>query len=148
MNGGMITAKRRRAGPKRADLCPLCISFALLFAALGMPAWAADANTPDLSQINRKLSALATEALPATRGELPAQADSTTVRPRTLPAITVRRTQRQAPGSYVPAKLLKIAQQAQGADRLMHFRGHGIDANLWGVLNRGRGVSVQYSVKF
>jgi hypothetical protein len=147
MNGGMRTAKRRSFGPKSARLCPLVFSIAMLFAALGTPAWA-DSNTPDLSQINRKLSALANQSMPATRSDIDGQADGNSVHPRALPAITVRHTEPQALGSFVPAKLLKIAQQVQGADRLMHFRSHGIDANFWGVLNRGRGVNVQYSVKF
>jgi len=148
MNGGMRTVKCPNFGPKSAGFCPLVFSIAILFAALGTPAWAADGNTPDLTQINRKLSALANQSMPASRGDMAGQTDGNSDGPRTLPAITVRRAEPQRLGSFVPAKLLKIAQQVQGADRLMHFRSHGIDANFWGVLNRGRGVNVQYSVKF
>lgn len=120
----------------------------MLLAGLATPAWASDGNAPDLSQINRRLSALAVQSQPAARGDIESPADAPTARPVALPQLSVRRSPPQASGSFVPARILKIAQQIQGADRLMHFRGHGIDANLWGVLSRGRGVSVQYSVKF
>ncbi len=119
----MRTAKRRRPGPKSAGFCPLVFSFAVLFAGLATPAWAADGNEADLSQINRRLSALAVQSQPAARGELHGPADAASARPTSLPQISVRRAAPQAPGSFVPAKILKIAQQMQGADRLMHFRG-------------------------
>jgi len=49
--------------------------------------------------------------------------------------------------SLSPA-ILGIAAHFTKAERLLHFQSHGLDANLWGAFNGGRGMKVQYSFKF
>jgi hypothetical protein len=39
--------------------------------------------------------------------------------------------------------LLLIATHFTSAERILHYRHAGFDANLWGVFNRGRGIRVR-----
>jgi hypothetical protein len=40
--------------------------------------------------------------------------------------------------------LLSIATRFTSAERILHYRHAGFDANFWGVLNRGRGIRVRF----
>lgn len=43
--------------------------------------------------------------------------------------------------------LLELAGRYDRAERLLHYRSHGFDANLWGAVGGGR-VKFSYGVKF
>lgn len=43
--------------------------------------------------------------------------------------------------------LLQLAGRYNRAERLLHFRSHGLDANFWGAVGGGR-IKVSYAVKF
>jgi hypothetical protein len=42
---------------------------------------------------------------------------------------------------------LSIAARFTSAERILHYRNAGFDANFWGVLNHGRGIRVRFSVR-
>jgi hypothetical protein len=42
---------------------------------------------------------------------------------------------------------LSMAARFTSAERILHYRYAGFDANFWGVLNRGRGIRVRFSVR-
>jgi hypothetical protein len=44
--------------------------------------------------------------------------------------------------------VLSIASRFTKAERLLHFQSRGLDANLWGALNGGRGVKINYVIRF
>jgi hypothetical protein len=41
---------------------------------------------------------------------------------------------------------IAIASRFTSAERFLHYRHGGVDANFWGVLNRSRAVRVEYSI--
>jgi hypothetical protein len=42
---------------------------------------------------------------------------------------------------------LAIASHFTSAERILHYRRAGIDANFWGILNRGRTIRLGFSVR-
>jgi hypothetical protein len=42
---------------------------------------------------------------------------------------------------------LALAARFTSAERLLHYRHSGFDANFWGIVNRGRGVRIGFSVR-
>jgi hypothetical protein len=42
---------------------------------------------------------------------------------------------------------LMMAARFTSAERILHFRHAGFDANFWGVLNQGRGIRVRFFVR-
>jgi hypothetical protein len=42
---------------------------------------------------------------------------------------------------------LLMAARFTSAERILHFRHAGFDANFWGIVNRGRGIRVRFFVR-
>ena len=40
-----------------------------------------------------------------------------------------------------------IASRFTSAERVLHFRQGGVDANFWGVMNRGGSLRIKYSIR-
>jgi hypothetical protein len=53
-----------------------------------------------------------------------------------------------SPSMILSPAILSIVSRFTKAEHLLHFKSHGLDANLWGALNGGPGVKIRYSIKF
>lgn len=42
---------------------------------------------------------------------------------------------------------LAVAAGFTSAERILHYRHAGVDANFWGILNRDRGIRIRFSVR-
>jgi len=92
---------------------------------------------PDVASVNRHLAALI--VAPSRQRPLVANHPATTANfaaPRTSPA------------RLLSPALLDIVSRYTKAEHLLHFKGHGWDANFWGAIANGPGVKVHYTIKF
>jgi len=119
----------------------------LSLAAFALPA-AADPSNDDsqLANINRRLSALATapENDPSSATVPHPAAVSQFVK---LSNVGSKRTLTLPPFLDRP-QISRLISHYHQVDRMMHYQHQGFDVNLWGVLNRGRGLSVRFSRSF
>jgi hypothetical protein len=96
----------------------------------------------DVSTLNRHLAVL----VEAPGRERPASA--VTAQAPAAPEILLQSGQKPTqPWQLTPA-ILAWATRYTHAERLLHFQTHGLDANLWGALNGGRGVRIKYVIRF
>ena len=55
---------------------------------------------------------------------------------------------KQNPSALLSPVLLNFASRYSKAERFLHFRSGGFDANFWGELNSSRSVHLRYVVHF
>jgi hypothetical protein len=55
--------------------------------------------------------------------------------------------QQPAPSWFTSPVFLAIAEHFTSAERILHYRHGGLDANFWGVLNRRRSVRIEFSAR-
>jgi len=106
------------------------------------PAVARGASSHDvdgnIASLNHRLSSLAISGYAATM--LP--------QPRLgVPALPVTRRERKGGFVLAPA-VLELVARYNRAERLLHYRGNGLDVNFWGVFDDGHGMRIHYTLKF
>ena|SRR5690348_8699034 len=52
-----------------------------------------------------------------------------------------------APDWWSSVTFRAIASRFTSAERLLHFRRGGVDANFWGAINRGGSLRIKYSIR-
>ena len=92
---------------------------------------------PQMTEVNRRLAAIV--VTPVRTGRQTAQAPG----PSALQPSASR-----SPSSILTPALINAAARFTKAEHLLHFQGHGLDANFWGAFNGGRGVHVRYVIHF
>jgi hypothetical protein len=97
----------------------------------------------DVSTLNRHLATLVD--VPGREHPAPAAA-ATSQAPAATPIPELGQKPTQA-WQLTPA-ILAWATRYTHAERLLHFQSHGLDANLWGAFNGGRGVRIKYVIRF
>lgn len=55
--------------------------------------------------------------------------------------------ERRKPDWWSSVTVRAIASRFTSAERFLHFRQGGIDANFWGVMNRGGRLRIRYSIR-
>lgn len=131
---------------------PLC-SALVVCAALAMatslqPVLADPAPDSDqLAAVNRRLSALTADQDAATTVAPAAEASSIHQAPALTPRISSA-SQRALPPFLTRPQITRLVAHFRQVDRVLHFQQRGMDVNLWGVFNRGRGLSIKYSRTF
>jgi hypothetical protein len=97
----------------------------------------APAGEPNIV-LNRQLASM---AFPPTR--------SSPIHPSALVASYPRTAvdQQRKPDWLSNPVFLTIASHFTSAERILHYRHAGIDANFWGVLNRSRTIRLGFSVR-
>ena len=93
---------------------------------------------PNIAALNHRLSSLVIS------GHTPAIFPQPRVG---VPALPVTRRERNRPFLLTPA-VLQLVTRYNRAERLLHYRGNGLDVNLWGVFDDGHGMRVHYTLKF
>lgn len=126
----------------RAGLATAIGVTAATIIALALPALAEPRDDQQLANINRRLSAL-TEA-PAAPVPQPARV---VVSP-TLQTAALRPGVAQLPAFMTRPQLMRLVSHFQSVDRMMHYHSRGLDANLWGVFNHGKGLSIKFTRTF
>lgn len=78
-----------------------------------------------------------------------APASSRTVRESGLESLSsgAATGEHREPGLWSSVTLKAIASRFISAERFLHFRQGGVDANFWGVMNRGGRVRIKYSIR-
>jgi len=78
-----------------------------------------------------------------------APAPSRTVRTSGLENLFSRTAadEHRKPGWWSSVTFIAIASRFTSAERYLHFRQGGIDANFWGVMNRGGRLRIKYSIR-
>jgi len=51
------------------------------------------------------------------------------------------------PAWWSSVTFIAIASRFTSAERFLHFRQGGVDANFWGVMNRGGRLRIKYSIR-
>ena len=102
--------------------------------AKGAPAYAGDPN----AVVNHRLALLAL-----------APAPSRTVRASGLENLFSRTAadEHRKPTWWSSVTFIAIASRFTSAERFLHFRQGGVDANFWGVMNRGGRLRIKYSIR-
>jgi len=54
--------------------------------------------------------------------------------------------QHRKPDLLTSPTFLAVAARFASAERILHYRAGGFDANFWGAFDRGRGIRIGYSV--
>ena len=126
----------------RAGLASVVVMTAAAVVALAVPAFAEPTDDQQLANINRRLSALTSE--PEAEAPKPARI----VMSPMLPTTVVRPGIAQLPAFMTTPQLMRMVSHFRSVDRMMHYHSRGLDANFWGVFNRGRGLSIRYSRTF
>jgi len=88
--------------------------------------------------LNRRLASMAL-----------APAPPSTLRP-SMPEVLFSRTppdQERKPNWLSSPAFMAIASRFTSVERLLHYRRGGVDANLWGVLNRSRSIRIEYMIR-
>ncbi len=129
----------------RARLASLMVPVAAFLCATAFPAFADQGDDHQLASINRRLSSLAAQP-----GVEPSRPLRDQVAPAQPPlALGVQRAQSAGLQAFLARpQVMHMVQYFHSVDRVMHYQGHGVDANLWGVFNRGRGISIRFSRRF
>lgn len=117
---------------------------AVMIVAIACPSLAADTRSgpdPSVGTINRHLETIVdvSSTTHAAASEQPG------------PPVNIGVTgihQRPAPPPLFGPTIMSMVAHFNSAERILHFKTHGLDANLWGVFNGGRGINVKYSVRF
>jgi len=128
----------------RPSLAFLSVPLAMLLCA-ATPAFA-DSDDSQLASLNRHLSSL---TVPNASNE--PKIERIAVAPSVqLPGEAAVQRPRSVAFSSLMGRpeVLHLIAAFHSVDRVMHYRGHGVDANFWGVFNRGRGLSFKYSRRF
>ena len=108
------------------------------------PALADPTDSDQLAAINQRLSQLTTDDAPVEFKALPVNS-APQLRPGSKPA-AVQQTGVSTQAAL--SRIIKFAERFRKIDHVMHFQVHGIDANFWGILNHGRGISIRFARAF
>jgi hypothetical protein len=55
--------------------------------------------------------------------------------------------EQRKPAWWSSVTFIAIASRFTSAERFLHFRQGGVDANFWGVMNRGGRLRIKYSIR-
>lgn len=130
----------------RASLASLVVPVVALLCGTAFPAFADQGDDRQLASINRRLSSLA--AQPDSQVTRSMRADQNVTDPLSL-ALGVQRPPSAGLQAFLAKpQVMHVVQYFHSVDRVMHYQSHGVDANFWGVFNRGRGINIRFSRRF
>jgi hypothetical protein len=128
------------------DMSPRSIAvaaFAILSIACVRPAAAAPTapiGDPDVSAVNRRLATLVAE---------PSRPRGIQAGVMLAPGRSIALAPTNVGSFFLSPAVLSLAARFAKAEHLLHFQGrNGLDANLWGALNGGKGIRFRYVVRF
>jgi hypothetical protein len=117
---------------------------------MSCPTWkkssASPAPTPtgdSMLVLNQQIATMLRPTVAPTPGQPPGQARRSPFEGFS-PRVAADRRQ---PDWLSSPTLLSIAARFTSAERILHYQHSGLDANFWGVLNRGRGIRVRFFIR-
>lgn len=131
----------------RASLASLVVPVLALLCGTAFPALAEPADDRQLASINRRLSSLA--AQPESEAPRSMRADQNAPAEQAPFALGIQRPHKAGLQAFLTSpQMMHMVQYFHSLDRVMHYQSHGVDANLWGLFNRGRAISIRFSRRF
>ena len=130
----------------RAGLASLIVGTVATLVAFAAPALADPTDDQQLASINRRLSALT--GLSGSEAQVPQPVAHFIVSRLAPETATPQSGAVRLPAFLTRPEVLRIVGQFKTVDRMMHYHGHGVDANFWGILTHGRTLTVKFSRTF
>ena len=118
-------------------------AFAILTIACLRPAAAAPTSPigdPNVNVVNRRLATLVAA---------PSRQQAVQAGTMLAPNRAVVLAPANAGSFFLSPAVLSLAARFSKAEHLLHFQGrNGLDANLWGAFDGGKGIRIKYVVRF